>query len=82
MYNNALKAPQKEEKTLKCVPHKSVKSTIKATLAVYNSYNNTPNAKMTANFKNLGTFQPINIFKLSFYNKIFVLLHPQIEKKS
>ena len=82
MYNNALNAPQKEEKTLKCLPHKSSKSTIKATLAVYNSYNITPNAKMTANFKNLGKFLPINIFKLSFSNEIFGLLHPQNEKKS
>ena len=79
MYNNALKAPKREEKTLKCLPHKSAKSTIKATLAVYNSYNITPNAKMTANFKNLGNFLPINIFKLSFSNKILVLLRTQNE---
>ena len=79
MYNNALKAPKKEEKTLKCLPHKSEKSTIKATLTVYNSYNITPNAKMTANFKNLGNFLPINIFKISFSNKILVLLHTQNE---
>ena len=79
MYNNALKAPKKEEKTLKCLPHKSEKSTIKATLTVYNSYNITPNAKMTAFFKNLGIFLPIPISKLSFSIKKIVLIHPQNE---